>query len=378
MNGHFHCSSCNADHGSRIDFHQCPQCSSPLSFTLDPPATFPRSHIETRPPGMWRYAEALPVFPSPVSLGESSTPLVPFQCGDFQGLAKCEYALPSGSYKDRGSALLMSYLLENGVPEAVEDSSGNAGASLAAYAARADIRLKVFCPASASAGKLLQIRLYNAELVRVEGPRPRATEALLEYVEKTGASYASHLWHPLFIEGVKTAAFEIVEQLAWTAPDAVLCPVGAGSILLGLHRGFAELLAAGSIDRLPRLVAVQAQNVSPVHAAYRAGAATVAPAIDAPPTRAEGIALPGPIRDREVLQAIAASSGSVIAVTEEEIADGVRQFGRAGFCVEPTSAVVWHGLRRFREEASLASNARVVTILSGHGLKATQAIGEML
>jgi threonine synthase len=378
MNGNFYCSSCNADHGPRIDFHQCPRCRAPLSFTLDPPATFPRSRIEARPPGMWRYAEALPLFADPVSLGESPTPLVPFQCGDFQGLAKCEYELPSGSYKDRGSTLLMSYLRENGVPEAVEDSSGNAGASLAAYAARAGIRLKVFCPASASAGKLLQIRLYDAELVRVEGPRPRATEALLEYVDKTGATYASHLWHPLFIEGVKTAAFEIAEQLDWTAPDAVLCPVGAGSILLGLHRGFAELRTAGVIDRLPRLVAVQAQNVSPVHAAYQAGAETVIPATDAPPTRAEGIALPGPVRDREVLQAIAASSGSVVAVTEEEIADGVRQFGRAGFCVEPTSAVVWHGLRRFREEVSLAPDARVVTILSGHGLKAAQAIGEML
>ena len=375
MNGHFYCSSCNADCGSRIDFHQCPQCSGPLSFTLDRPATFPRSLVEARPPGMWRYAEALPAFSSPVSLGESPTPLIPFQCGDFQGLAKCEYSLPSGSYKDRGSALLMSYLQESGVAEAVEDSSGNAGASLAAYAARAGIRLKVFCPASAAAGKLLQIRLYDAELVRVEGPRPRATEALLEYVEKTGATYASHLWHPLFIEGVKTAAFEIAEQLGWTAPDAVLCPV---SILLGLHHGFAELLAAGAIDHLPRLVAVQAQNVSPVHAAFKAGADTVTPATDAPPTRAEGIALPGPVRDREVLQAIAASTGSVVAVTEEEIADGVRQFGKAGFCVEPTSAVVWHGLRRYREEASLPSDARIVTILSGHGLKASQAIDEML
>lgn len=378
MPGHFHCTCCNANHGTRITFHRCPACQGVLSFSPERPAAFPLEQIRTRPPNMWRYTEALPTFENCVSLGEPLTPLIPFQMGDFTPLAKCDYILPSGSYKDRGAALLMSYLKSIGVREAVEDSSGNAGAALAAYAIRAGIRLKVFCPTSASAGKLAQIRLSGAELVRVEGPRPRATEALLEYVEKSGALYASHLWHPLFVEGVKTMAFEIVEQRNWTVPDAVLCPVGAGSILLGLYRGFKEMLEAGVIPRLPRLIAVQASNVSPIYRAFKEGANRIAPATDPQPTLAEGIALPGPVRDREILQALRESSGSVVTVSEQEIKEGLINFGRSGFCVEPTSAVVWKGLQRLQEEETLDSSTSVVLILSGHGLKASQTIGEIL
>lgn len=270
----------------------------------------------------------------------------------------------------------MSYLKELGVEEAVEDSSGNAGASLAVYAARAGVRLKVFCPGSASSGKLLQIRLYGAELVQVEGPRPRATEALLAYEARTKTPYASHLWHPFFLEGVKTLAFEMVEQLEWQAPGTVLCPVGAGSILLGLHKGFSELRRAGVIPRLPRLVAVQARNVSPLHRAFHQGEEDVARAPDPQPTLAEGIALPMPVRGKALLRALRESGGTVVAVSEEEIAAGVRHFGRAGFCVEPTSAVVWAGVARLDRETGWDGPA--VAVLSGHGLKASQAIISLL
>jgi threonine synthase len=318
---------------------------------------------------MWRYAEALPSFADPVSLGEPVTPLVPFEQEGCEAWAKCEYLMPTGSYKDRGAALLISYLHEAGIGEAVEDSSGNAGASLAAYAARAGIRLKVFCPASASPGKLAQIRLYGAELVPIEGPRPRATEALLAYAEERQIPYASHLWHPLFIEGIKTLAYELAEQCAWQAPAAVLCPVGAGSILLGLYRGFGDLVAAGAVAGMPRLVAVQAAHVSPLYQAFCAGANRVEAASAPQPTLAEGIALPKPVRDVELLAAIRDTSGTVLAVCEDRIREGIEEFGRRGFCVEPTSAVVWEGLRQYREKSGLAPTARIVTVLSGHGLK---------
>lgn len=373
----FRCPNCQAQYPWGYLSHQCQVCSGPLDFALER-VTFPPGAIAARPPGMWRYAEALPVFDQPVTLGESLTPLVPCPIGPVEALLKCEYALPTGSYKDRGSALLISYLHSLGAQEAVEDSSGNAGASLAAYAARAGLRLKVFCPASASPGKLLQIRLYGAELVRVEGPRPKATEALLEYAARTGATYASHLWHPLFIEGVKTLAFEIAEQLGWIAPGTVLCPVGAGSILLGLHKGFSELRQAGIIPRLPRLVAVQTRHVSPLYQAFVCGDQDVARAPDPQPTLAEGIALPVPVRGRALLKAVRESGGTVIAVSEEEIAGGVRQLGRAGFCVEPTSAVVWAGVEHLAQEGKLPAEEPVAAVLSGHGLKAGQTISGLL
>ncbi|MEW6749588.1 MAG: pyridoxal-phosphate dependent enzyme, partial [Candidatus Latescibacterota bacterium] len=255
MHGRFRCAACGAEHGVDLRRHRCPQCGGVFSYERDAPPSFPARRdgggraLPPLPSGIWRFADALPTLPDPVSLGEPETPLVPLAPSpggagagascvplergadepllppDLDGirvLAKCEFVLPTGSYKDRGAAVLATWLRHLGVPEAVEDSSGNAGAALAAYAGRAGIRLKVFCPASAAAGKLVQIRLYGAELVRVEGPRPRATEALLEYLQQGQAVYASHLWSPLFLEGVKTLAFEVWEQLAGTPPDLVL------------------------------------------------------------------------------------------------------------------------------------------------------------
>ncbi|MFH1567563.1 MAG: pyridoxal-phosphate dependent enzyme [Gemmatimonadota bacterium] len=377
MNGSLRCPDCSLDLELTPRIYRCPTCLGPLCYSL-PDRAFPTDHSGARPASMWRYLEALPQLRDPVSLGEFMTPLVPLQVGPHAALAKCEYTLPSGSYKDRGAALLISWLKEAGVEEAVEDSSGNAGAALAAYAARAGLRLKVFCPRTAAAGKLAQIGLYGAELVRVEGPRPRATAALLEYLETSGSVYASHLWQPLFLEGVRTLAYEIAEQLAWQAPECVVCPVGAGSVLLGLHWGFGDLLRAGRIDRLPRLVAVQAAGTAAVAAAWERGAGRVDPVAAPQPTIAEGIALPAPVRDRQVLEALRQSGGAAVTVSEAQIADGLLHLGRGGFCVEPTSAVVWHGLLEYLRPHPLPAESRIVLVLTGHGLKATGQVSDLL
>jgi len=364
-----HCPSCRIEVDDSA--YRCPTCKGPVECTPSQTPTFPRQAIAGRPADMWRYSEALPSLPSRVSLGEPMTPLVPFEQDGYQTLAKCEYLMPTGSYKDRGAALLASYLDSSEIDTVVEDSSGNAGAALAAYAARAGFQLKVFCPASASAGKLAQIRLYGAELVPIEGPRPNATEALLDYVAEHRIPYASHLWHPLFIEGIKTLAFELAEQGGWLAPDAILCPVGAGSILLGLYRGFSDLVVAGAVAKMPRLVAVQAAHISPLYHAFHAGASTVAPVRDPKSTLAEGIALPKPVRDLELLKALHQSKGDVIAVSETAIETGIRELGHRGFCVEPTSAVIWEGLRQYRQRTDLdPAQSHIVVVLSGHGLKA--------
>ena len=234
----FHCPACQPLDPQTPAPYRCLACDAPLECR-SPTPTFPLDQIAARPADMWRFREALPPVGDPVSLGEARTPLIPFDLEGMTVLAKCDHTLPTGSYKDRGAALLMSYLHALGIEEAVEDSSGNAGAALAAYAARAKMRLKVFCPASASAGKLVQIRLYGAELVAVEGPRPRATEALLDYIDRTGAVYASHLWHPLFIEGLKTLAFELAEQLIGSRRRSSLSGGGRQHL-------------AGPVPRLPR------------------------------------------------------------------------------------------------------------------------------
>ena len=364
----FFCPTCSTPAIDPLEHYRCPSCSGP--FECEPAAaTFPRERIAERPPTPWRYAEALPEWAGELTLGEVMSPLVPFTLDDRRVLLKCDYAQPTGSYKDRGAALMMNFLQRHGVRRAVEDSSGNAGASIAAYAARAGIELKVFCPSSASPAKLAQISRYGAELAPIDGPRPQATRALLEYIQANDALYASHLWNPLFIYGVQTLAFEIAEQLEWQAPDIVFCPVGAGSILLGLHAGFSRLLAAGSIERMPRLVAVQAAHVAPLHAAWQAKTDEVAACPAHQPTRAEGIALPKPVRGRALLHALRKTDGSVVTVEESDIEEGLHQFGRGGICVEPTSAVVWQGMRSYCRHNSVPADAALVAVLSGHGLK---------
>jgi threonine synthase len=377
------CSVCATEALLDTPAHRCPKCGAPWIWELPSPA-FPRAEIQARPPNLWRYAEALPHFARPVSLGEPITPLVeiepPRGASGIRLLAKVEGLQATGSYKDRGSAILMSLLAALGVRRAVEDSSGNAAASLATYAARAGMALTVFCPASASRAKLLQVRLAGQLLRAVDGPRPRTTEALLAHVAATGERYASHLWHPFFIEGLKTMAFEIVEQLGWRSPNAVVAPCGAGSILLGLHRGFRELRSAGAIDSIPRLLAVQAEAVAPVAAAWRAGqrGGDVAPFANPRASAAEGILLPAPVRGAELLAALNESGGSVVTVSEEEIAEGLRALGARGLAVEPTSAVVWSGLAHFREREILRSGDLVVAVLSAHGLKAPTATEALL
>ena len=375
MNGILQCAGCGFDCGSQSTSYCCPKCRGKLIYR-GAKSRFPETSIRQRTADMWRYAEALPRFDQRISLGEGFTPLVPLTIDGIETLGKCEFSLPSGSYKDRGSAALMSYLRSIGAGEAVEDSSGNAGASLAAYAARAGMPLKIFCPADAPSGKLLQIRLAGAELVKVPGPRPRATEALLEYIARHDAVYASHLWHPMFVEGVKTLAFELAEQLSWRAPAAVVFPVGAGSILLGLYRGFMELMEAKVIPSMPILVAVQAEKNCALHNAFANNREEISVIPPPQPSIADGLAASPGVHGPELLRAVRESRGTVVTVSEPEIAAGVGALGRLGFCVEPTSAVVWHGAKRARE--LLAVEGVVVVILSGNGLKAAQTIDGLL
>ena len=368
------CLRCCQTYDAREPVWRC-ACGGPLA--LHPGAPLDPARVKERAPTMWRYREALAISGEPVSLGEPMTPLIAVEHEGRRVELKCDYLLPSGSYKDRGAATLMTHLRAIGIRQAVEDSSGNAAASLAAYAARAGIALTVFCPASASPGKLGQVRLHGAELRLIDGPRPRATEALETHVAATGEFYASHLWHPFFLEGIKTLAFEIAEQRGWRAPHAVLCPVGAGSILLGLWRGFQELRAARLIDREPRLFAVQAERICPVYRAHARGASDVE-AAEPQTTLAEGIALARPVRDREVLQAIRETGGGVARVSEDDIRRGLVALGRHGVGVEPTSAVVLPGLDQLRRSGSIEDSEDAVLVLSGSALKAGAHLSELV
>jgi threonine synthase len=362
----FSCSSCGRPYPVTGFPFRCPTCGGVFD-NREPIVYAPEEVTGVRGGGLARFRRSYPLPPdaSWFSLGEGDSPLVPAAVEGKTIHFKCEFMLPTGSFKDRGTVVLVNALVGAGVSDAVEDSSGNAGASFAAYAARAGIRARVVVPDSASPIKLAQIRSYGAEVVRVLGARSNASEVVLR-MAAGGAVYASHAYQPHGLAGMATAAFEIYEQLG-SAPGCVVTPVGQGTLLLGLARGFAALQAAGRIDRLPALIGVQARACAPIWAVSRGGAAGLR-LMGEGETIAEGIRIRNPIRGDAVLAAVENSGGWIEAVEEEEIAIGRQALARMGMWVEPTSAVVWPALR--------AGAARmvepVVAVLSGSGYKHPQ------
>jgi threonine synthase len=346
----------------RIPF-RCPDCGEIYNFAsslLYAPISFSQS----APQGLTRFRNTfpLPAQAPLVCLGEGNTPLLDLDLEDRTIYLKCEYLNPTGSFKDRGSVVLVSVLAALGVNEAVEDSSGNAGSSFAAYAARAGIKAKIFVPHYASGPKREQIASYGAEIISIEGPRSATAEAVLREAE-AGAVYASHVYLPHGLAGMATVAFEIVEQLGKT-PGAIVLPVGHGSLLLGIFLGFKAMMEAGVVERIPSLVGVQAQACAPIWKAYSAGASDVEKVAEGT-TVAEGIRILHPLRAKVVLEAIEVSKGMMVAVDEEVILEGRDSFGKCGFYVEPTSAVVWPAMQDVLGELK----DPVVAILTGSGLK---------
>jgi len=270
---------------------------------------------------------------------------------------------------------MINHLIEVGVGSIHEDSSGNAGASLATYAAAAGVPCRIFVPAAAPRGKLVQIAAAGAQLRPIPGTRQDVSEAALAAVAQS--FYASHNWQPFFIEGTKTLAFELWEQLGFRVPDNILVPTGYGSNILGLDRGFDELEKAGEISRRPRLFAVQAANCAAFAAAWAAGQDRFVP-FAANPTVADGIATPKPIRIAEVLRALRRSSGDVVVVAEEEIGPALAALGQLGLFVEPTAATAAAALNRLLADGTIASDQTTVVVLTGSGLKAVDRIAEVL
>ncbi len=348
------------------------RCTCGGAYELSAGASFPRDAIRNRPQTLWRYREALPLPPTcdVVSLGEPLTPLVPWPALPGSHL-KLEFLLPTGSFKDRGACVMLSHMRGLGVRAAVEDSSGNAAAAVAAYSARAGIACKIFVPASTSSGKLAQIATYGADIVPIHGTREDVAVAARREAEQT--YYASHVFNPYFFHGTKTFAFEVWEQLHFRGPDQVILPVGHGTLYLGAYLGFRDLLEAREISCLPRLIGIQAEPCAPIVAAWR-GQPAPAPGT----TIAEGIRIAAPDRAGAILHACRESGGSFLTVSEEEIVSTLFQLGRAGLYIEPTAAVAPAGALQLAAAGRLLVGGITVIPLTGSGLKAGYSIAELL
>ncbi len=345
---------------------RCPACSGMYDFSSPP--RFDPVQVDRTQPGIWRYQHsfALPEEVKPVSLGEGSTPLLWAEALGRKVAFKCEYLNPSGSFKDRGSAVIAAMLIARGADRAVEDSSGNAGASFAAYAARAGIRARIFVPETASGPKRRQIESYGAELVPIPGSRSDVTDAVTKAV-RGRVVYASHAALPFNLPGYATAAYEIFDQLAGRVPGTVVVPAGQGGLLLGISRGFAALRLAGQVQSVPRIIGVQARACAPLWAIFSGGREALS-FVAENRTLAEGVRVRYPLRGDAVLHAVQTSGGVMLAVDEQDILPGRDALARLGMYVEPTSAIVWPALAQIIEDTP----DPIVIILTGSGYKYSQ------
>ena len=345
-----------------------------LPLMITPLPGIERTDVARERRSLWRYAAALPFsIPEPVTMGEGMTPLVERRWDGAEALFKLEWFAPTGSFKDRGATVMISALRQQGVKRLLEDSSGNGGAAIAAYAAAAGLTSKILVPAYTPPAKTVQMRAYGAEIELVPGTRQATSDEAVR--QASSIFYASHNWQPFFLQGTKTLAYELWEDLGFRAPDNVVIPTGAGSNVLGCDIGFGELLRRGEIARLPKLFAAQPANCAPFAAAFETGA-EVCREFDPLPTIAEGTAIARPVRGREVLAALRWSGGGAVAVSEAEIEDAARRLALSGFYAEPTSAVAAAGLSRLLLAGAIGPDETTVVVLTGGGLKATQRWSE--
>jgi threonine synthase len=371
FNWYFRCVICGATIPADQLAWQCPSCGGELAIEGLPGQL---DHATISGHGLWRSANVLPVsIPERGTLlGEGDTPLIQIEIEGHQVHLKLDSLLPTGSFKDRGAAVLAQYLQVIGARKIIVDSSGNAAASMSAYAAALGLECTVYVPASASPGKLVQARAYGASVIPVEGSRDDvATAAQHAAADDPSASYASHNWHPVFVEGVKTWAHEVHHQLGGRQPDLVIVPTGGGSAFVGAWRGFREMA-----QTLPKLVAAQPEACCPVVRAWESGSAIEVMPAEA--TLAEGTKIAMPSRPSQLLQALRDSSGLGVAVPEEDLIAVSRILWSKGVYVEPTAALGVAAFRQLARRGEIEHGSTIVIHITGSGLKSTPVIDEVL
>jgi threonine synthase len=351
----YYCASCGREYDAGGPW-RC-ACGHALDYVDRPLPDGDRpdpASIDTRR-GLWSFEAFLPV-ERRVSLGEGWTPLV--DAPGWNARFKLDSVFPTGSFKDRGAAVTLSQADALGIERVVEDSSGNAGLAVATYAARAGIDAEIYVPADAKATKLRKIERTGADVVRVEGSRTDVTAACHAALDD-GGWYASHAWHPAFFAGTMTWAMEVAAQRDWSVPDAVVVPVGHGTLLLGAYRGFRALQSAGWIDEVPRLLGAQAAGYAPIVPERATEASRERNDV------ADGIQISDPARGDQIRAAITATDGDAVAVDAATTEDEHEQLAEAGFQVEPTCATATAALAAFRETGTVEPGEDVVVVLSG-------------
>lgn len=356
------CSKCHFLSTNILDY-RC-NCRSPFELSIK--EKFDKNKIKKESYTVWRYGNFFPYIneTSIVSLGEGWTPLVKF---DENLYFKLDYLNPTGSYKDRGSTALISAvwkLVREADGYISEDSSGNAGASIAAYAARVGLKAKIYVPATVSGQKFNQLGFYGAKVERVVGERSEvASEALKP---EKGKFYIGHIWHPIFRDGIRTLAYEIAEQLEWSLPNRIYIPVSAGTLLLGVIKGFEHLVESGICSELPTIIACQTEQVSPLYHELKNLEYN-------PPERinsiADALVSVNPPLLELMVNKMREIDGEAEIMDESIIYKTFKAIAKSGFFVEPSSAVAYAAYKKHVESGEVSKNEKNVVVLTGFGLK---------
>jgi len=355
-------------------------CGSPLLVRYDlkkASANFSISSLQGRVSSLWRYRELLPLRDDAnlVSLGEGFTPLLPAKslAGEL-GLKrlwiKDEAQNPTGSFKDRGLSLAISRAKELGVKKAAIPSAGNAGGSLAAYAARAGIEAHVFMPRDTPIANQIEVQQCGARLTLVDGLINDCGRIINERKTAEGWFDISTLKEPYRVEGKKTMGYEIAEQLNWTLPDVIIYPTGGGTGLIGMWKAFQEMAELGWIgSKRPRMVSVQASGCAPIVKAFGEGRETAEPWQNAK-TVASGLRVPQAVADFLMLRALRESNGMALSVSDEEMIAEIPRLGRAeGIFFCPEGAACAAALRRSMQNGWVKPTDEVVLFNTASGLK---------
>lgn len=360
------CNSCGVTHEITPAIWKC-ECGGLLDLKKDSPKIDVAAWTNY-PKTLWRYFETMPFAKDSktwehVTMGEGQSPLIVLDPKEPDTYVKVDYMMPTLSFKDRGAAVLMTKAKELGVSKVIADSSGNAGTSIAAYAARCNIACDIYLSNTTSPKKVAQVKANGATIKEIVGTREDIAEAAQKAVEEEKAFYASHVYNPYFYEGTKTYAYEVFEQLKGGS-DSLIIPVGNGTLLLGAYYGFKELYQNRMIDKMPKIIAIQAANCAPLVNAYNNGKAA-AEAVTNKGTLAEGIAIAAPARSQQILAAVRGTDGEFIAVEEDEILSARTILADKGFYVEVTSAANYAGYLKYKK----SPGEKVIIPLCGAGIK---------
>jgi len=377
------CIECGTQYSPNDIVLVCQYCGKPLDiqYELDKiQNSLDRGSLKNRVHSLWRYRELLPIVKNEciVSLGEGLTPLKrASRYGNLIGVEeldlKLDYLNPTGSFKDRGNTVNVSRLKELGVSSVIEDSSGNAGSSLAAYCASANIGCTLYVPAYTASEKLIQAQTYGAEIVKIPGSRTDVARAAEHAWKDSGKYYASHNLSPFFFDGMKTVAYEIAEASHWQAPDHIVFPVGGGALIGGTWKGLEELVTLGWIKKPPKLHCIQSEACMPIVEAFENQTEYISPAVEKE-TVASGIRISNPARGPQVLKALKRTGGTALAVSDASILKQQRLLARIeGFFVEPTSCAALAGLEKLHERGVILRDESVIVPLTGFGLKDTKS-----